>query len=91
MKQKAISLSMLVFTLTVSPYEDGIAVGVVQNPMDTFLKKFVWLKKDLDEYMKLILAAASSVLFSFTNQLPDWNSVIRQQHLQGQSLLSLCQ
>ena len=52
-------------------YEDGVAVAAVQNPMDTFQKKFVWLKKDLDEYMKLILATASSVLFSFTNQLPD--------------------
>ncbi len=52
-------------------YADGIAVGAVQNPMDTFQKKFVWLKNDLDEYMKLILATASSVLFSFTNQLSD--------------------
>lgn len=52
-------------------YADGIAVAGVQNPMDTFQKKFVWLKKDLDEYMKLILASTSSVLFSFTNQLPD--------------------
>jgi hypothetical protein len=52
-------------------YEDGIAVAAVQNPMDTFQKKFVWLKNDVDEYMKLVLAAASSVLFSFTNQLPD--------------------
>lgn len=52
-------------------YVDGIVVGAVQNPMDTFQKKFVWLKNDQDEYMKLILAAASSVLFSFTNQLPE--------------------
>ena len=51
-------------------YEDGIAVAALQNPMDTFQKKFVWLKNDLDEYMKLILATASSILFSFTNQLP---------------------
>lgn len=52
-------------------YADGVAVAAVQNPMDTFQKKFVWLKNDLDEYIKLILAAASTVLFSFTNQLPD--------------------
>ena len=52
-------------------YADGVAVAAVQNPMDTFQKKFVWLKNDMDEYMKLILATASSVLFSFTNQLPD--------------------
>jgi hypothetical protein len=52
-------------------YADSVAVAAVQNPMDTFQKKFVWLKNDLDEYMKLILATASSVLFSFTNQLPD--------------------
>jgi len=52
-------------------YADGAAVAAVQNPMDTFQKKFVWLKNDLDEYMKLILATASSILFSFTNQLPD--------------------
>ena len=52
-------------------YADGVVVAAVQNPMDTFQKKFVWLTNDLDEYMKLILATASSVLFSFTNQLPD--------------------
>jgi hypothetical protein len=52
-------------------YADGVVVAAVQNPMDTFQKKFVWLANDLDEYMKLILATASSVLFSFTNQLPD--------------------
>jgi len=52
-------------------YADGVVVAALQNPMDTFQKKFVWLTNDLDEYMKLILATASSVLFSFTNQLPD--------------------
>ena len=52
-------------------YADGIVVAALQNPMDTFQKKFVWLTNDLDEYMKLILATASSVLFGFTNQLPD--------------------
>jgi len=52
-------------------YADGVVVAAVQNPMDTFQKKFVWLKNDLDEYLKLILATASSILFSFTNQLPD--------------------
>jgi hypothetical protein len=52
-------------------YADDVAVAAVQNPMDTFQKKFVWLKNDLDEYLKLILATASSILFSFTNQLPD--------------------
>ena len=52
-------------------FEDGVAVAAVQNPMDTFQKKFVWLKNGLDEYVKLILATASSILFSFTNQLPD--------------------
>jgi len=52
-------------------YADGVVVAAVQNPMDTFQKKFVWLKNDMDEYMKLILATASSVLFSFTDQLPD--------------------
>ena len=49
-------------------YRDGVVVAAVQNPMDAYQKKFVWLKNDLDEYMKLILASASSVLFSFTNQ-----------------------
>ena len=51
-------------------YADGIAVAALQNPIDTFQKKFVWLKKGLDENMKLVLAAAASVLFSFTNQVP---------------------
>src|SRR6187399_237602 len=49
-------------------YSDGVVVAAVQNPMDTFQKKFVWLTNDLDEHMKLILATASSVLFGFTNQ-----------------------
>jgi hypothetical protein len=52
-------------------YADDMVVAALQNPMDTFQKKFVWLKNDLDEHMKLILATASSILFSFTNQLPD--------------------
>jgi len=50
-------------------YVDGVAVAALQNPIDTFQKKFVWLKKDLDENMKLMLAAAAAVLFSFTNQV----------------------
>jgi len=51
-------------------YADDMVVAAVQNPMDTFQKKLVWLENGLDEYMKLILATASSILFSFTNQLP---------------------
>jgi hypothetical protein len=51
-------------------YSDGIAIGAVQNPADTFQKKFVWLQKDLDEKMKLILAGAFSALLSFTAQMP---------------------
>ena len=50
-------------------YLDGVAMAALQHPVDTFQKKLVWLKKDLDENMKLILAAASAVLFSFTNQV----------------------
>jgi len=48
-------------------YVEGVAVAAVQNPMDTFQKKFVWLKNDLDENMKLVLASAATVLLSFTN------------------------
>jgi hypothetical protein len=50
---------------------DGEVVAAAQNPMDTFQKKFVWLKNDMDEYIKLILAAATTVLLNYTNQLPD--------------------
>jgi hypothetical protein len=48
-------------------YIEGVAVAAVQNPMDTFQKKFVWLKNDLDENMKLIISSAAVVLLSFTN------------------------
>lgn len=51
-------------------YIDGIAVAAVQNPMDTFQKKFAWLKNDLNENMKLVLASAATVLLSFTNRIP---------------------
>lgn len=48
-------------------YIEGIAVAAVQNPLDTFQKKFVWLKTGLDENLKLILASSATVLLSFTN------------------------
>ena len=50
---------------------DGVAVAAVQNPMDTFQKKFVWLKNDLDEYTKMILAAAAVLLLSYGVLMPD--------------------
>jgi hypothetical protein len=48
-------------------YLDGIAIAAMQNPKDTFQKKLVWMKNGLDEKMKLLVASAMSVLFSFTN------------------------
>jgi hypothetical protein len=49
-------------------YLDGKVVAAVQNPMDTLQKKFVWLRNDLDEYTRLVLAAAAFVLLSFGSQ-----------------------
>jgi hypothetical protein len=48
-------------------YVDGVAVAAMQHPKDTFQKKLVWMKNGLDEKMKLIVASAMAVLFSFTN------------------------
>jgi len=50
---------------------DGAVVGAVQNPMDTFQKKFVWLKNDLDDYMKLVLASSAVLLLTFGILMPD--------------------
>ena len=47
-------------------YLDGSAAGAVQNPLDTFQKKYVWLRNNLDEKMKTLLAAASAVLLNFS-------------------------
>jgi len=51
-------------------YSDGVAIAAVQSPADTFQKKFVWLRKDLDEKTKLVLAGASAILLSFAVQMP---------------------
>ena len=51
-------------------YSDGVAIAAVQSPADTFQKKFVWLRKNLDEETKLVLAGASAILLSFAVQMP---------------------
>lgn len=51
-------------------YVDGAAVAAMQHSPDTFQKKLVWMKNGLDENLKLIIAAAMNVLFTFTNQPP---------------------
>jgi len=51
-------------------YVDGVAIAAMQHPVDTFQKKLVWMKNGLDEKLKLIIAAAMNVLFTFTNQPP---------------------
>lgn len=48
-------------------YIDGSAAGAVQCPLDTFQKKYVWLRDNLDEKMKTLLAAASAVLLNFSD------------------------
>ena len=60
----------LYFTVGFELYIDGVVVAAVQNPMDTFQKKYVWIKSDSDEKTKLIIAAAAVILLSFTNQVP---------------------
>ena len=41
---------------------DNNSIAAVQASLDTFQKKFVWLHQNLDERMKLVLAAASASL-----------------------------
>jgi hypothetical protein len=45
----------------------GRSIAAVQSSIDTFQKKFVWLLPDLDEQMRLILAAASAALMVHTD------------------------
>ena len=40
------------------------SIGAVQASPDTFQKRFVWLRKDLDEQTKLVLAAASAAIMN---------------------------
>jgi len=47
---------------------DNKSIAAVQSSIDTFQKKFVWLRQDLDENMKTMLAAASASLFVNTDE-----------------------
>lgn len=46
---------------------DNKSIAAVQSSLDSFQKKFVWLRQDLDESMKTILAAASASLMVYTD------------------------
>jgi hypothetical protein len=48
-------------------YLDNTAIAAVQSCIDTTKKKFVWLKQDLDQATKDILAAASAALLIHTD------------------------
>jgi len=41
---------------------NGQALGAVQASMDSFQKKLVWLRNDMDGQLKLVLAAASAAM-----------------------------
>ncbi len=46
---------------------DGRSIAAVQSSIDTFQKKYVWLREDLDETMKSVLAAAAASLMVHTD------------------------
>ena len=50
-------------------YLDNQSIGAVQASIDTFKKKVVWLHKNLDNKMKLVLAAASASLIIHVDDL----------------------
>ena len=41
---------------------NGQVVGAVQASMDSSQKKLVWFRNDMDEQLKLVLAAASAAM-----------------------------
>jgi hypothetical protein len=47
---------------------DGRAIAAVQSSIDTFQKKYVWLRDDLDDTMKSFLAAAAASLMVHTDE-----------------------
>jgi hypothetical protein len=48
-------------------YLDNTAIAAVQSCIDTTKKKFVWLRQDLDQPIKDVLAAASAALLVHTD------------------------
>jgi hypothetical protein len=50
-------------------YLKGEAIATIQSSSNTFLKQFVWLKRDIQKNVKGVLAAASVILMSYNNSL----------------------
>ena len=46
---------------------NDVVVAAVQTSIDTFLKRIVWIRNDMDEKMKTVLAAAAASLMVNTD------------------------
>ena len=49
-------------------YLNEEAIAAVQTPMDTFQKKYVWLKNGLDDKYKNLIAAAAVILMGYNSE-----------------------